>query len=1025
MLLWQEYINYQEEFTKKYGDNTICLMQVGKFYELYSLDNTGYIKDISDILNIVLSRKNKTAENISQSNPYMAGIPCDRLDKYLPPLIDANYTVIIIDQTDEKISLKSNREFDRKVSRIVSKSTIFNTMNNIVKPDANNIVSIYIEEIANITYIGFALLDVSTGKTSIHQINSKTHDIYEEIYRFIETNNPLEIVINVNKINLSKEEVYQYINIQNRLMHFSNTVQSDVFKVSFQNTLLKKVYQPQSYLSPIEYLNLEHKTEARNAFILLLQFAYEHDEMNIMKLQIPEHYQENKYLIIYNNALEQLDITPKNKGKSVFNIINKTRTPMGRRELYFRLTNPITDITELTNRYKLVEQITPHIKQIEIFLDSLVDIERFNRKLLLKTIHPHELARLIESYDTILSMILYLRKNNTTKSDMEKEVLQKMMNEIKNKLNLEEMMKYNRDDIKTNIFKNGINPDIDDIQKILDESNKFLTDKVDEFNNIVVKNIKPTKSAKKNDEDEKQYVYLEYSDKPPCGYFITCTKTRADIIKKNYECNIEQYRATDYKIVSQIIQEHSDKLVKYTSQISTLLTKKYIELLEHINKNYQLKSILDLVNYIDVAISSAKCAIEYKYCCPIISTPNTSSNTSTNQSPIPDTSNKNLASRIAAKNLRHPIVERINDNINYVANDIKLNTDEMGILLYGVNACGKSTYMKSVGISIILAQMGMYVPAETFEYYPYSHLFTRITGEDNLHTGHSSFAVEMSELRSILKFANNKSIVLGDEICKGTETTSGIAIVASAVRRFSKNGIAFIFATHLHKLSEMNCITDLTNIKLYHLEVSNDNGVLIYNRKLKEGAGNAIYGLEVAKCMIPDKEFIEDAVKIRRELMQQSNEIVSTDKSKYNADIYVDKCQITECNSDKTEQLDVHHIKFQSHCDETGFVGHIKKNVKSNLVVLCKTHHNEVHNGMLNINGYTETSNGIILDYNHITKEEENEKKKQRLKYSSDDIKIIIKHKDKPIAKAIIDLKKEGYNIGKDTLKKIFDGNYL
>jgi DNA mismatch repair protein MutS len=299
---------------------------------------------------------------------------------------------------------------------------------------------------------------------------------------------------------------------------------------------------------------------------------------------------------------------------------------------------------------------------------------------------------------------------------------------------------------------------------------------------------------------------------------------------------------------------------------------------------------------------------------------------------------------IKTENLRHPIVERIIEH-EYVPHNIELGKDLKGMLIYGINSSGKSVLMKAIGLSIVMAQAGLYVPASLYEFSPYNSLFTRITGNDNIFRGLSSFALEMVELNAILKRTSNKTLVIGDEVCRGTEHISGSAIVATTVIELAKTNSSFIFATHLHELSNLDEIKELTNVKSFHLQVDYDNNhdTLIYDRKIKEGSGDSIYGITVARHIIHDVNFIDHAIKIKNKLLNISDTMIPNKKSKYNSKVYVYKC--AECG--KTDcQLDTHHICHQVDCDN-GFVKdkkHIKKNQKSNLKVLCKECHQNVHN---------------------------------------------------------------------------------
>ena len=222
---------------------------------------------------------------------------------------------------------------------------------------------------------------------------------------------------------------------------------------------------------------------------------------------------------------------------------------------------------------------------------------------------------------------------------------------------------------------------------------------------------------------------------------------------------------------------------------------------------------------------------------------------------------------INAIKLRHPIIEHINTTSKYVPNDIIIGDNNInGILLFGINAVGKSSLMKSVGINIIMAQAGMYVPASKFIYKPYKYLFTRIMNNDNLYAGLSSFEVEMKEFKVILKYANNNSIILGDELASGTNTEDATAIVASGIIELSKRNSNFLFATHLHFLAEMKCIKEISTIRLCHLLVERDPHnptKLIYNRTLLSGNGPKSYGILVCEAMNMDRDFLIRAKMIR------------------------------------------------------------------------------------------------------------------------------------------------------------------
>jgi DNA mismatch repair protein MutS len=395
-----------------------------------------------------------------------------------------------------------------------------------------------------------------------------------------------------------------------------------------------------------------------------------------------------------------------------------------------------------------------------------------------------------------------------------------------------------------------------------------------------------------------------------------------------------------------------------------LVKKRYDESLEEIEERYALllEQLISHIGVLDVAISNAKCARLYRYTRPEI--------LEKSENPF-----------FEAIGLRHPIIESREENGIYVPNDLFLgkkdkvcNSDHItlqtaedeevrGILLYGINSSGKSSLMKAAGIVVIMAQAGFFVPVTKLRYTMFDKLFTRIVSRDNLYKGLSTFAVEMLELKNIFNRANKYSLILGDEICHGTETESALAIVASAVMRLHELGAFFIFATHLHQLTVLEEIKKLGAIIFLHLGVQYDeaNDTLIYNRKLKPGSGSSLYGLEFAKSLHMDTTFIKQAYDLRKKMSGSYSDLELLKKqkrTKYNKSLFLTKCAL--CNKPVE---DVHHIKAQMFADGEGNIDHFHQNHRYNLIPLCKEHHKKVHEGKIFISGFVMSEEGLKLHF--------------------------------------------------------------
>ena len=1013
-MLIDDYLEYQIQYEKKYGSNTLVLMQVGSFFEFYGVNNAsekiGNAQYIAELLNIQLTRRNKSILENSRSNCLMAGFPTHALKRFIQLLIQNNYTIVLIEQTTEPPNPK------REITQIYSPGTYIEEINHF---DVNNIVSLYIkEEKCYKTHVplftfGLCSIDLSTGINNIYEIALGFYDkqaFYEEIYRFIENNNPREIIISYEKLeHIKLSQIIERLYNPQRIIHQIPKIDQKYKQLSYQNSYLKQIFNDTKMLSCIEYLDLEHKQYATISYLLLLEFAFEHNERLIHHIKKPTHWIYDDHLILYNNAMYQLNVFPVSNANyqsqqhtsSLFKIIDKTSSPLGKRFLKYSLHNPITCPLQLQKRYMLIEEFMQKnlTTTMEKRLNEIIDIERLHRKMVLNTLHPYEFLNLHYSYEHIQELISLVSEELCLEDYKFNAQLvssfQNYMSDYSTVLNLEEIGKYNLLNMQKSFFHNGHYQEIDELQTKIDKIYDSFQDEITTLSNLIEKNS--------------DFVKMENNDRD--GYFLYTTKKRSDVLiknlKKNHEYEFRKYTSSNIKIVSPLILENSHMLIQYQEDMKKLVKEKYIDFLNHLSSSYEplLNSLCTFVEYLDFIKCGAKCASYYHYSKPEIN-------------------NKfEKKSYVNFKEIRHPIIEIIHEDYEYVCNDISLNPcDHKGILLYGVNGVGKSSLSKAIGCNILLAQIGFYVASSSFEYYPYKKIFTRINGEDNIFKGMSSFVVEMDELRSILKYSDANSIVLGDEICKGTEEISALSIVSSSILRFCQNQVQFILATHFHKLPELKEIKEHPEIHCKHLSISYENGKLIYGRKLKDGCGDNLYGIEIANFIIDDLDFIQHAKKIRNELLleqNQSNQLLQHNKkSNYNSKLIMNVCSICGVSE---QEMDTHHIIEQHEFQKHSFF----KNKLSNLVVLCQKHHDQVHHGNLKIYGYFETENGKELKYDYVEKVVKSKKK-----FKEEEILLIqnmwenIKEYQDNLKVMKQELKKKNINISKVSLTKIINREY-
>jgi DNA mismatch repair protein MutS len=954
-MIINEYIEYMKKYKEQYGDKCIVLLQVGSFYEMYTIcennNNDNDIYKIADICGIQTTKKNKSIPEISLNNPVMAGFPIHSVSKFTQILLNNNYTIVIIQQEQE---MGENKNRKRNVAEILSPGSNIN----ITDKRSNYMMVIIYEIINNYVIAGISGIDLSTGKTFIYEVGSTKDDpelATDEVFRMISTYNPIELIILGDKIEeKEKKKILKNLNINNILVHYKwgDCKYIEFFKniVNQTQILEKAFFMKKGLISIIELLNMEKLTISREGFCCLLQFAYEHNADIIKELQIPEILENNNNMTIEFNSAVQLNILGLYQNdKPLIDVLNRCVTAFGSRYYKEKLLAPMINIKNINKSYDDIDKLLNNNNYLKIrkSLANINDLERFKRKVLLNKVAPQDWINFNESMEACIEIYNILE-------DYDKDVcilstVNRIINTYKDILDMENASKYNLADKNNlgNIFKEGIYEDIDNIVKNSKDAYKNIEIFCEEINKIGI--------------NDSTLCKIDYNDKDR-EYYINITKKRYEFALKSNKIVMSKFNkkpisasSANYKITNKDTEKLSKNISAYNDEISELVLKYYNEFVKmFIEKNNDDIDIL--IKYLvrtDIAANNAKNAFDYRYKRPIISF--------NEQGECDEQEEQERESSfINMKNMRHPLIERIQDELEYVGNDVKINKE--GILLYGINASGKSSFMKAVGLNIIMAQSGMFVAAEKMVYYPYKRIFTRISGMDNIYKGMSSFTVEMTELRNILQRCNKYSLVIGDEICCGTESISGIAIVSAGIDTLINKGVSFIFATHLHELTEMSCIKEhINNNKLYvkHIKIDiGKNNEIIYNRKIQDGQGSNMYGLEVCKSLDMPLDFLKKAEIFRKEFTNLDKDLIKTKKSNYNKKKSVDKCEICD-----EVAVETHHIKYQETADYNGFIGSSHKNSKHNLASLCKECHNKEHNGIIKINGYKQTSNGIILDY--------------------------------------------------------------
>ena len=959
MAMLKQYFSIRDEYRSKYGDKTLLLMEVGSFYEVYTkLDPS--TKEIVEPQIIELRRYSELAPGKKGDDVVMFGfssrIP-NILEKYMEKMINNGYTVVVFDQD------APTNNATRSLKGVYSPGTFFNESSENV---SNNLSCIWIEshkksrlnKYGNIV-IGMSNIDNFTGKSNYFEIvveNLHNPTTYDELERFISTYNPRECIIVSNITDKELVDVIQFIRLDSKKHHLFGKESAKVKnaeKQTYQREILDKFF-PFTISESLFKSSMEY-TYALQSYVFLLNFVHEHNPNLVTKIQEPIIENNTERMTLANHSLKQLNIIQdgnyKGKLSSVCSFLNNCITPMGLRSFKYNILNPIANREKLLEKYN----ITEYVLQKELWQDwrsglkNIRDIEKLNRQIYVGHITPHNLFYFYDNLSTIRQLYSSLKSDNTVTKYLSNDItldiiditdITDICDEFKevfdSTINMDICKTVTSMEFDVNFINNGVNVDLDTYVASVAIGNAKLEAIRQYMDLLVCKGEKKQKNG---------FVKIYETDK--MGISLQCTSRRGTILKKQTEqcepvvqlhyinnkgdteyfnfhpeiqCN--KSTASNVSITNSEINELCNTISVAKQKMKdtiTIVYKTFIAKLQEYDNSFQ--NIIQFCSSLDILQNSCYIAVTNKYCKPSI--------------------NEGDKSYVNATQLRHPLIEKLNTSELYVANDVSIGLDKDLMLLYGTNAVGKTSIIRALGISIIMAQSGLYVPCSEFEFVPYTSIYTRILGNDNLFKGLSTFAVEMSELRVILNTADKNSLILGDELCSGTEHDSAVSIFVSGLQLLSSKNVSAIFATHLHEIIHYDEIECLNNLIIKHMTVNYDasRDILVYDRLLRDGAGTSMYGLEVCKSLHLPDDFLEKAYELRRKYKKSDRGVLEQKTSHFNAKKIMGMCEL--CKESYGEE--VHHLQHQESADANDMINNFHKNHPANLLTLCEDCHQKIH----------------------------------------------------------------------------------
>lgn len=765
----------------------LLLFRVGDFYETFGEDAIKAAK----VLDITLTKRG----NGSASEIELAGFPHHALDSYLPKLVRAGNRVAICDQLEDPRFVKGIVK--RGVTELVTPGVSLN--DHVLERKQNNfLASVQVSK----TGLGVAFLDISTGEFYAAQ----GPELY--VFKLIQSFAPAEIIYSKS----SREK----LETQFAEEYATFALDDWVFAFDFSHEKLIQQFKT----STLKGFGIEGMNEAIIAAGAILHYLEATEHKDIQHIAAISRIDEDKYVWLDKFTIRNLELihAANEGGVSLLEVMDKTVTPMGSRNLRKWLILPLKEKQVIDERLHVVEQFYHSRDLAERTLEHLrqiTDLERLISKVAVGRINPRELLQLKRSLKAIVPIKEELEKSASGE-------LKKLGDQLnKCEFLLDKIERTLKDDApmlihQGGIIKDGVDAELDELRAIAYSGKDFLL------------------QIQKREIDRTGINSLKISYNKVFGYYLEVSnankdKVPADWIRKQTLVNAERYITEELKVYEEKILHAEEKLLVIEQRLFTELVHHAADFIAQIQQNARV------IASIDCLLAFAELARANHYNKPEISE----------------------SKRLAIKAGRHPVIEKqLPVGESYVPNDIYLDNETQQILVItGPNMAGKSALLRQTALIVLLAQMGCYVPAETATIGIIDKIFTRVGASDNLSRGESTFMVEMTETASILNNLSDRSLILMDEIGRGTSTYDGVSIAWSIVEYLHNHKdykAKTLFATHYHELNQLT--EDLPRVKNFNVSVKEVGDKIIFMRKLKEGGSEHSFGIHVAQLAgMPNK----------------------------------------------------------------------------------------------------------------------------------------------------------------------------